>query len=322
MFDPFLCLARVFSSWASLRLLMIGILCWLIILLGLSGFTAENAAADITLIKWKGTTNYNSFTTQICGATPYSYLSPFAFTFQQANSTTKATVVKSVAKTKCAFPSQNQSLRFTICVFSLLAVVALFFKTRFSSLARAVSSTFALLFFASFVLDATASTTGLAECNAQFVNTAFNVDLVKAGVLLYCDASDYSGLVGPSPHLALPLPLSPQSLIAYSLSQTPPSYDRSSSTSSSRPCFSSFTRPGACVRTSTARARTRRICKPRTLTFRLSDVNVVWLFLVGVYVCGCVRVFVFVCVCLCAEKKRLPTNLLPLKSHISHVQVN
>jgi len=206
MFDPFLCLARIFSSWTSLRLLMVGILCWLIILLGLSGYTAQSAAADITLIKWKGNTNYNSFTTQICGATPYSYLAPFAFTFQQTNSTTKATIVQSAVKTKCAFPSQNQSLRFTICVFSLLSVVALFFKTRFSSFARAVSSTFALLFFTAFVLDSTTSTTGLAECNNQFVNTAFNVDLVKAGVLLYCDASDYSGLVSLPLSTSLSLP--------------------------------------------------------------------------------------------------------------------
>lgn len=184
---------------------MIGVVCWIIILLGLSGWQAQSASGDISLVKWKNGKSYGSWDTQICKATPYSYLTPFSFTFQQFNTTTttsksgaksssKTIIYQTAAKTICAWPDQNSSLRFVICVFGLLSVLALFFKTRFSVLARTVTASYALLFFAAFVLDSNSSGTGFAECQNGFINTNFNADLASANVILTCNQDDFGGL--------------------------------------------------------------------------------------------------------------------------------
>lgn len=198
----YLCFARVFSTWTSLRLLMVSIIVWLIICLGLSGWEAQAAGGDVALIKWKsGSANYAPWV-DFCSTSPYNVMSPFAFTFIQYNVTesTKTTPAKkdilfqTSTKTICPWGSSNNSFRFVILVFSLLSVVALFFKTHFSLFARTVAAFYSLLFFASFVLDANASAVGLAQCSGGFVNTKFNQDLVASNVVLGCTGSDFQGL--------------------------------------------------------------------------------------------------------------------------------
>jgi len=187
---------------------MLGIIAWIIICLGLSGWEYQSVAGDITLIKWsKGVQPYNDWSNQVCAIAPYNFLSPFSFTFQQTNASTstssngvvtkvpsKTVILNTTTKTKCGWPSQNSSLRLTICVFSLLTVVALFFRTRLSLFAQSVAGMWSFMFMVSFVLDANATYVGLTACQGLFLNTKFGDNLSAAGVIPACDLSDYSGL--------------------------------------------------------------------------------------------------------------------------------
>ena len=204
MFDPYVCLARLFATRTSLRILLAFTLAWVIIALGLSGWEYQNTPGDIQLVRWGkgvsyGASNWDAF----CQNTPYVYLSPFAFTFQQFNVTrtssgasqlSSTVLLTTSTKTKCGWPAQNSSLRLTICVFSVLFLLALFFPTRLSVFARSIFGLFSFLFFVSFVLDSNSSYVGLAECQTTFSNTKFGQDLNAAGVIPACIQSDYSGL--------------------------------------------------------------------------------------------------------------------------------
>jgi hypothetical protein len=198
MFDPYLCLAKLFATRSSLRLLMVFTLVWVIICLGLSGWQYQNAPGDMSLVKWAKGASYGSNWDAFCGLTPYVYLAPFSFSFQQFNMTStgmsSTVLLNTQAKTKCGWPSQNSSLRLTICVFSLLTIIALFFNTKFSLLARPAFFLFSFLFFVSFVLDANSSYVGQAECQTNFKDTRFGMDLTASGVILACVESDFSGL--------------------------------------------------------------------------------------------------------------------------------
>jgi hypothetical protein len=205
MFDPYQCLARLFSTRFSLTILMVGVIAWDIILLGLSSWEYESVSGDIALVKWYKGASYNNWQTKVCTQAPYVYLSPFSFTFQQTNTTTAVTgvntkvtskqvILNTTTKTKCGWPSQNSSLRLTMCVFSLLCVVALMFRTRFSSFAGSICAFYSFMFFVAFVIDANSTYVGLSVCQAGFAGTTLGVDMTAAGVIPACDLADYSGL--------------------------------------------------------------------------------------------------------------------------------
>lgn len=179
---------------------MLGIMVWLIIGLGLSGWEAQANAGDIQMIKWKaGSANYAAWA-DVCNTSPYNIATPFEFTFIQYNTTTtksgssKTILFQTTTKTICPWGSSNNSFRFVILVFSLLSVLALFFKTHFSLFARTVAAFYAILFFTSFVLDANASSIGLSQCSGGFINTKLGQDLVASNVVLGCSSSDFGGL--------------------------------------------------------------------------------------------------------------------------------
>lgn len=187
------CLARVFSTWLSLRILMAFAIVWCIIVLGLSGGQSQAVAGDFNTAHG-APSKYTDFVNQVCSSSPYFYLKPFQFNWQQMNATTSTVMMNGVLPSTCPWPIANSTLRFTITVFALVTVGVLFLKTFLSIFARTAFLMYALLFFASFVLDANASIIGIAECTNGFVNTNLNTDLVSANVALTC-IQNFNGLV-------------------------------------------------------------------------------------------------------------------------------
>jgi hypothetical protein len=197
--DPSLFCARCFATWLRVQILMAFLMAWLVVLLGVSGFLTESSGGsfatllDPVTINNNGTTTYNSlgysaWSKTVCESSPYFYLRPFAFSYVDADG------VSSSSNSYCPYPTSLSTFRFCICCFSLVTIFILFFKTPLSFFARQVWITYALLFFAAFVLDINAVVTGEATCHQNFVNTNLQDDILKAGLTLSCNLSNYAGL--------------------------------------------------------------------------------------------------------------------------------
>ena len=197
--DPSLFCAKCFATWLRVQILMAFLMAWIVILLGLSGFLTESQGGDfsklnspipvrvgnVTTYPSLGYSNWNN---EVCLASPYVYLRPFAFSYKDANGTSSS------LNSFCPYPSSLSTFRFCICCLSIVTIFILFFKTPLSFFARQVWITYALLFFASFVLDINAVVTGEATCHSDFVNTQLQDDINLAGLSLTCNLSNYAGL--------------------------------------------------------------------------------------------------------------------------------
>lgn len=134
-----------------------------------------------------GVNDYSTWVTKICTTSPYTYIEPFAFTFQAGG-------VSYSNQSYCGFPRNNSVLRICTCILTALILVALFFETPLSALGRTLQMIMGALFFASFVLDADAVATGTATCQNAFENTFLNTDIKTLGAQLTCDMSNYAGV--------------------------------------------------------------------------------------------------------------------------------
>ena len=190
MFDLFMMLAGCFGKWVRVQALMIFIMAWCVIILGISGWLSVSSAGDIGNLTFASKDSYSNWNSDVCKTSPYMYMQPFAFTFSSVNVTSSSTTL-----TSCPWPETNSILRFVVAAIAFVVIILLFFKTLVSVLARPIWVTFALLFFAIFVLDANAAIMGNGACTSGFSNTPLGNDLYSAGVTLSCATSDYAGLV-------------------------------------------------------------------------------------------------------------------------------
>ena len=175
------------------------LMAWIVILIGLSGFMTQAQGGDFSNLSSpitktvNGTVittslGYSNWNAEVCESVPYFYLRPFAFSYKDSNG------VSSTLPSFCPYPTSLSTFRFCICCLSIVTIFILFFKTPLSYFARQVWITYALLFFASFVLDINAVVTGEATCHLDFVNTQLHDDITLAGLSLTCNLSNYAGL--------------------------------------------------------------------------------------------------------------------------------
>ncbi len=161
---------------------------WCIILIGLSGWMTVASSGSFANIVFPSNRSYSSWSSTVCTAAPYSYLSPFSFSYTTADGTASS------SSSLCPWPSENSDLRFTITVIGLVNLGVLFVKTPISLFARILLAAYALLFFSAFVLDASASAVGLTYCKSLFKNSNLNADIQSMNLTLKCDSSDFSGI--------------------------------------------------------------------------------------------------------------------------------
>ena len=175
------------------------LMAWIIVLIGVSGFLTESSGGDFANlldpapINNNGTITYKSlgyshWDATVCQSSPYFYLRPFAFSYVDSAG------VASKSNSYCPYPSSLSTFRFCICCLSVVTIFILFFKTPLSFFARQVWITYALLYFAAFVLDINAVVTGEATCHQNFINTNLQDDISRAGLILSCNMSNYAGL--------------------------------------------------------------------------------------------------------------------------------
>lgn len=199
--DPSLFCAKCFATWLRVKILMGFLMVWIVVLLGLSGFTTINDGGSFSKlndphpINNNGTITYkslgyNNWEKDVCNSSPYIYLRPFAFSYVDAKNSTSA----STSNTMCAYPTSLSTFRFCICSFAFVTIFILFFKTPLSFFSRQIWIVYALLFFASFVLDVNAVVTGESTCHSNFENTNLKDDIALAGLNLSCNVSNYAGL--------------------------------------------------------------------------------------------------------------------------------
>jgi hypothetical protein len=197
--DPSLFCAKCFATWLRVQILMAFLMAWIVVLIGVSGFLTESSGGDFANlndpapINTNGTLTYRSlgysqWDKTVCQSSPYFYLRPFAFSYVNAAG------VASTKNSYCPYPSSLSTFRFCICCLSIVTIFILFFKTPLSFFARQVWITYALLYFAAFVLDINAVVTGEATCHQNFINTNLQDDISRAGLILSCNMSNYAGL--------------------------------------------------------------------------------------------------------------------------------
>ena len=86
--DPWICCAKWFSSWFSIKVLMAFILIWLLIIIGVSGWLTESDGGSLAGLSASGSSNpYTDWTSTVCNHAPYKYLVPFSFRYRKLNLT-------------------------------------------------------------------------------------------------------------------------------------------------------------------------------------------------------------------------------------------
>jgi hypothetical protein len=186
LIDPYILLAKCFSTWLRLRILMGFTMIWCVILIGLSGWMTEATGGSFASYDFPSNRTYHSWSS-LCDSAPYSYLSPFQFSYSADGGSSNVDTI-------CPWPSENSDLRFTITVVGIVNLGILFVKTPISLFARSLLVMYALLFFSSFVMDAYASTSGNTYCQSSFVNTNMYTDIKSANMNLTCNSSNFSGV--------------------------------------------------------------------------------------------------------------------------------
>ena len=165
---------------------------WCVILSCLSGWMTIAYGGGFAGVKFPSKRSYSNWS-HICNSAPYSYLSPFQFTFSGASYNGSASI-SSTDPTICPFPAENSDLRLVLTTFGFATVGLLFIKTPISLFARIIFAVYALLFFSSFVIDANASNTGSVYCKSNFMNSNLNADIQSMGMTITCNNSNFSGV--------------------------------------------------------------------------------------------------------------------------------
>lgn len=192
--DLHICIGKCFATWLRIQILMAFLLAWIIILIGTSGYLMLSDGGNLSnlSIPVNGTSvslGYSDWTNNVCKKSPYMYLRPFGFSYTDSHGHSSS------SSTYCAYPDINSNFRMSVCVLSFVTIFILYFKTPLSYVARPIWITYALLYFAIFVLDADASLTGYYTCTSNFANTKLQTDINRAGLTITCDTNKYPGLV-------------------------------------------------------------------------------------------------------------------------------
>lgn len=183
-YTPYLACANVLATWMRIKLLLVIILFCIIILFGLSGYTAEAADGGYSKID----SDYSNWQSKACEASPMLYLRPFSFHF-----TSGAT--KSVTVARCPWPVTESAYRLTVACVSFLIVISLFIKTILSRFGRSILLLFSLLYFASFILDTNQTIIGFDTCRNNFKDTPLGNSLSSHGVTITCYSNFPGGVV-------------------------------------------------------------------------------------------------------------------------------
>lgn len=171
------------------------LMAWLVALMAYSADVTFSGPGDfakenipVMAVK-NGTSSPYSNWEGFCNSMPYKYLRPFQFTYVDDKGTSHAS-----NPTFCPYPQANSIFRIFICCCSLITIFILFFKTPLSFFARQVWVVYALLFYASFVLDCDACATGYQSCLSNFGDTNLADSITAAKLKITCDSSKYPGL--------------------------------------------------------------------------------------------------------------------------------
>ena len=123
-------------------------LLWLVILLGLSGFTFMSAGGSFASLNFESQDSYANWPisvctydyanawfnviprcmillNKVCATSPYTYLRPFSFTSSAGSS-----------PSYCGFPNSNSEFRFIVSSVAIVHVIILYFNTPLSLLAK------------------------------------------------------------------------------------------------------------------------------------------------------------------------------------------
>jgi len=188
--DPYLLFASCFATWLRIKIIMGFLIVLLIIQMSLSAWLTYSSAGSFTGLTFPSGRSYSNWNS-ICEDMPYSYLSPFSFSYVSNNATIGAASYSSNVDTSCPWPQPNSEFRLTITVMSMVTLGCLYVKTPLSLLARLIFSTYAMLFFAMFVLDAVATTVGKSFCTSSFPNTNLQVDLQSLSLEVTCSNTQF-----------------------------------------------------------------------------------------------------------------------------------
>lgn len=165
-YKPYFQVAKAFSTWFRLRVMMAFNLVLSALLAIVSGIQYANVGGDWQS-NWGGTT-FPDWVKNVCDASPYEYLRPFRFKVSVAG------VAYSNAS-YCTWPATNNNMRFCISVIAALTVFILYVRTPLSRVARTLMLFWALMHFAAFILDVNQSIIGQKTCSS--VSSSFNVHL-------------------------------------------------------------------------------------------------------------------------------------------------
>lgn len=181
----------MFATWFRIKILMGFIITWSIIQMGISSWLTESSGGDFASIHSNSPNitiaDYSQWTTSVCATSPYIYVEPFSFTYTyNGNSYGNAAY--------CGFPRSNSVLRIFTAIVTSLLLGLFFIETPVSAIGRTLQMCLACLYFASFVLDADAVATGTGTCQSTFLNTHLYDDMMKLGVTVTCNMSNYAGV--------------------------------------------------------------------------------------------------------------------------------
>lgn len=189
MGDPWLCVAKCMSNWNAILFQMTFILCWLLIMMALSGYYKQNDGGSFANVPYpvtffNQTIDIYPFKSwdDVCSALPYTYVRPFSFTFSPNGSN----------PTFCGYGDANTNLRLVISVFGFVTMLCLYVHTPLSFFARYVYLVYGFLFFTALVLDSNSSSMGDSMCQSGFANTNMMSAIALNDLNVVCNVSVYA----------------------------------------------------------------------------------------------------------------------------------
>lgn len=157
--------------------------------MSLSAWMSISEGGSFATINFESGNSYKNWESSVCHNSPYSYLSPFSFSYSIPGAG------KSSTNAMCAWPITNTELRLSISVMSIVFVAIFFVKTPMSLLAKIVLGIFAMLYFAIFVMDASSAVTGKSFCTSSFTNTVLNSDIASMNMNISCETTSFEVII-------------------------------------------------------------------------------------------------------------------------------
>jgi hypothetical protein len=193
LMDPLLIFFKCFATWLRIRILMAFAIIWCIILMSLSAWLSISQGGSFGSYTFASGNSYSNWNS-VCSQSPYTYLSPFSFSYSIPGNATHAGSSSS-SNSMCAYPVANSEFRIVLSVISIVMLGILYVKTPLSLIARILLIVFAMMYFAVFVMDASAAVTGKTFCTTSFSNTLLNKDIEASKMSISCDTTQYEVVV-------------------------------------------------------------------------------------------------------------------------------